>query len=354
MPSSFPLLEARGTHRELGQQHGEQCRPQLLALLDYLAKTLDLTRQDLQNRALHFLPLFQKHCPHLVEEIHGLAEGARVSFAEALAVQIRGELKPVTMEACTTFVLAASATQKGEILIGQNSDVDPEFEKIGYILKLKPKGKPSLLMWTFGGQIGYHGMNSAGIAHFANSLGGGPSWNFALPHYPIKRLMLECTSLQEIFALLDRVPVCSNGNYVVCDGTGQIGDIELTTQGYTFLKDPGAGFLAHTNHYLCAPHACAANYEASVPDSFRRLDRMRTLLQEKLGRLTVNDLQQFLADHDGQPTSICRHPHAGPDHPSVSARGKTAASLITEPAQGRFHACRGNPCQNKFTTYELS
>ena len=98
--------------------------------------------------------------------------------------------------------------------------------------------------------------------------------------------MLECARLAEIRDLLDSVPVCSSGNYVVCDGAGQIGDIELTPEGFAFVDDEGQGCIAHTNHFLCGAHACAANHEASVPDSFPRLERMRELLKPRLGRLT--------------------------------------------------------------------
>jgi isopenicillin-N N-acyltransferase like protein len=69
--------------------------------------------------------------------------------------------------------------------------------------------------------------------------------------------------------------------------------------------------------------------------------------------VTVEDLKRFLADHEGQPPSICRHPHDGPEHPSVSARGRTIASLIAEPAAGRLHVSRGNPCQAAYATYRL-
>ena len=87
--------------------------------------------------------------------------------------------------------------------------------------------------------------------------------------------------------------------------------------------------------------------------SFPRLGRMRALLAGRFGRLTVADLMHPLADHEGQPTSICRHPHDGPDHPSVSARGKTVASLIAEPARGHLHVARGNPCQPNYAAYDL-
>jgi isopenicillin-N N-acyltransferase-like protein len=239
------------------------------------------------------------------------------------------------------------------VLIGQNSDVEPELKEVAYVLRLEPEGKPALLTWTFGGMIGYHGVNVAGVAHFANSLGGGPVWRFGLSHYPIKRLMLEQRTVAAVLELLRRVPVCSSGNYVLCDGAGRIADVELTSEGVALMEDEDEGFLAHSNHFLCGPHACPANEAASVPDSFPRLSRMRQLIAGRFGQLTVEDLKQFLADHDGEPTSICRHPHDGPDHASVSARGRTVASLIAEPAEGRLHITRGNPCEGPYTTYRL-
>jgi hypothetical protein len=352
--SSYPLYIARGTPRELGRQHGEQARNRIRAFVDYLGQFLNLSREQLQSRAMRFLPLFTQHCSHLVDEVGGLADGAGVSLAEALAVQVRGELAQVPAGACTTFVISARGTASGQILIGQNSDMDPALEEFAYVLRLEPVGKPALLLWTFGGMLGYHGLNAAGVAHFANSLGGGPAWRFALPHYPVKRLLLERRSLDDVRVLMGKAPVCSSGNYVLCDGAGRIADVELTPEGFTLAYDKGEGFIAHSNHFVCAPYACPANDAASVPDSFPRLTRMRKLLGSRYGRLSVEDLKEFLADHEGKPTSICRHPHRGPDHPSVSARGKTVASLIAEPAPGRLHVSRGNPCTAAYTTYNLA
>src|SRR5262249_22788456 len=155
-----------------------------------------------------------------------------VSFADALAVQLRGELTQVSEGGCTTFVIAAGGTAAGRVLIGQNSDVEPELKEYAYVLRLEPEGRPAILMWTFGGMLGYHGLNAAGVAHFANSLGGGPAWRMGLSHYPVKRLMLEQTSVAGVLGLLRRVVVCSSGNYVLCDGEGNITDVELTPEGF--------------------------------------------------------------------------------------------------------------------------
>src|SRR5713101_4806384 len=92
LANPYPLIRALGSHRELGRQHGEQCRDQLRAFLDYLGAILKLSRPEIHARALRFMLLFERHCPHLVEEIRGLAEGADVPLAEALAVQVRGEM----------------------------------------------------------------------------------------------------------------------------------------------------------------------------------------------------------------------------------------------------------------------
>jgi isopenicillin-N N-acyltransferase like protein len=350
---AYPLFEARGPHRELGRQHGEQARTRVRAFLDYLGRSLRLSREQIRARAMRFLPLFEQHCPHLVEEIHGVAEGASVPLADALAVQIRGELAQAGGEGCTAFVIGPRGAADGRVLIGQNSEVEPEHEALAYVLHLRPAGKPALLMWTFGGQLGYHGLNAAGVAHFANSLGGGPAWRFALPHYPVKRLMLEQQTVGEVLDVLRRVPVCSSGNYVLGDGAGRIADCELTPEGFALIEDEGEGSILHSNHFVCPPHACPANDAASVADSVPRLRRLRELVAAKSGGVAVEDLKRFLADHEGYPTSICRHPHDGADHPMVSARARTIASLIAEPAAGRLHVARGNPCQTPYATYRL-
>ena len=198
-------------------------------------------------------------------------------------------------------------------------------------------------MWTFGGMIGYHGMNSRGVAHFANALGGGPASRLGMPHYPVKRLMLECDSVDQVIDLLKQIPLASNGNYVLCDGHGNIADIEATTAGPQVLRDRGAGFLAHTNHYLCSRYAREENFKQSWKDSFPRLDRMNSLVRSKFPSLQVGDIKAFLSDHKGYPTSICRH----------DGDSRTVASLISEPSHRRLNAAVGNPCTNGYVTYSM-
>ncbi len=352
MPQHYPLFEARGDAREIGRQHGEQARQQIHGYLDYLARSLQISRVELGLRALRFQPLFQEQCAELLAETQGLAEGAGLPLADALAAQLRGELGQLNDGGCTTFAVAARGTTTGSTLIGQTSDNPPELEQFGYVLKLRPANHPALLMWTFGGMLGYHGINEYGVSHFANALGGGPGWKFALSHYPLKRLILQQRSIVGVRQLMMDFRVCSNGNYMLSDGRGAIEDIELTSEGPRY---PGGNplFQVHTNHYLCQEHACDENWQFSPADSFPRLNRMQKLIGEKFGSISLNEVQGFLSDHEGHPVSICRHSHHGPDGPMLNSQGKTVVALIAEPEYRRLHVAFGNPCENPFVTYEL-
>lgn len=349
----YPLFRAAGAPSELGRQHGDQAREKIQGFLDFLQRTLGLTRDELRRRAEVFEPLFRKHCPHLLEEVAGLAEGAAIHPGDALAIQLRGELAGVSEEACTAFALARSRTARGQLLIGQNSDNPPELIDYGYVLRLAPSCGPRILIWTFGGMIGYHGLNEHGVAHFANSLGGGPEWKFAIAHYPVKRLMLEQKNLAGVRRLLGDVAVCSNGNYVLCDGSGEIADIELTSDGPYEVVAGSSGCVVHSNHYLTPRFSSAENRARGLPDSEARQSRLQTMIDTQTSPLTIGDLQEYLSDHEGFPTGVCRHAHVGLDHPMLSSRGHTVASLIADPDSGCLYVTRGNPCQMPFVCYRL-
>ena len=343
-PPQYPLFRAAGSHRELGRQHGEQAADKIHAHVEFIAAEGKFSRDNLHARALAFQPLFEKYCPHLLEELHGLAEGARLPLAEALAVNIRGELYHAGKEGCTTYAIGRTGTSSRQILAGQNSDMGPHVPPLAYVLHLKPLQKPQILMWTFGGMIGYHGMNSLGVAHFANALfGDGPPTQWGMPHYPLKRLMFECDHVNQIIQLCQTIPLASNANYILCDGHGNILDLETTTAGPEILRDHQAGFLAHTNHFVCPRYAQRQKFPEEWKDSFSRLERIDALLQTQIGYLSVDDLKRFLSDHAGYPASICRH----------GAESGTVASLIVEPVEQRMHVAPGHPCEHPYVTYSL-
>ncbi|MEZ4571424.1 MAG: C45 family autoproteolytic acyltransferase/hydrolase [Thermomicrobiales bacterium] len=164
---------------------------------------------------------------------------------------------------------------------------------------------------------------------------------------------MECSSMAGVIELFRKTPLSSNGNYVLCDGEGEILDVEATTDGPEFLDDSDKGFIAHANHFCSARHATDENHRLSVADSFPRQQRIEALLEERLGSLTVEDLQGILRDDDNHPAGICRHPRSDNAADGFELAGQTVAALIAEPAHGRLHVSYGPPCQNPFVTYTM-
>jgi predicted choloylglycine hydrolase len=339
---TFPLIEVSGTSYEMGYQHGRQAGDLIQKYLCFIEKLTGKPRTELCRNARAFYPLIEKLSPPLIEEIKGLAEGADISLDEALLCQARGEAAGVPTEGCTAFALKGSATANGTTFAGQNQDLEPEYADVAILLRVSPSdGRPRALLFTFAGQLGYSGMNQFGLAHFANQLYDAP-WKPGLPHYPLKRVILEQNNLDDCLKILRENPTCSAANMVFCLGDGQIADVEIRPEGVAQYTDTHPDSILHANHYL-APEF--ARHETNTfKDSCSRLDRMRELVRENWGNITLNTLKTILADHQGDPAAICRHG----ERDMISISG-----YIAEPAKGLLHVRRGPGCTGTWTAYEV-
>lgn len=346
----YPCYKVAGAPQDLGRQHGEQAREKIARHLEVMASGLKLARPTLRQRANQFRPLFQKHCPQLVPELQGLAEGAKISLADALAVNIRGALSRTADGGCTAFAVR-KAGEGGGVLIGQNSDMLPAVVDLAYVLHVQPKDRPEAVMWTFGGMVGYHGLNEHAAANFANDLGGGPRPRFGMPHYPLKRRLLECRQMAEMLRLFRQIPLWANGNYVLTDGRAIV-DVEATTAGPEVLPRR-SGAIAHANHFLSSKYATAENHAQSAKDSFTRQQRMESLLRSGGGRATVADLKRFLRDRHGYPSGICRFAQTADPAASWVTAGITVASLIADTRERVLYVAAGNHPRAPFVAYPL-
>jgi isopenicillin-N N-acyltransferase like protein len=339
---TFPLVEVAGDAYELGYQHGAQTSHLIERYLLLTERLTGQPRDLLCRRALAFLPYMEKLSPAYVTEVRGLAAGAGISFEEALLCQARAEAGRVPDGGCTAFALQGAATADGRLLVGQNQDLEPEYADVAILLRVKPNdGRPRALIFTFAGQLGYSGMNEYGLCHFANALYDAP-WQLGLPHYPLKRVMLEQRRADECVALLAEHRTCSAANALIADAEGNVRDVEVRPEGIAQFRDDHPDWVIHANHYLTSQFAC--HETNSLQDSCPRLDRMRELVQAEWGSVTVATLRRLLADHQGDPAGICRHGDRGMH--SISG-------YIAEPTQRLLHVRRGHGCLGSWTAYEV-
>lgn len=340
--SHFPVIEVSGTSYEMGYEHGVQAADLIRRYLLWIEKLTRLSRDVLCRNAMTFLPAIEALSPELVKEMQGLAAGAGLSFEEAVLCQARADAAQVSAGGCTAFALTGSATADGRPLAGQNQDLEPEYADVAVVLRVRPTdGRPRAVMFTFAGQLGYSGLNEYGVAHFTNGL-----YNYrcspGVPRYPLKRVMLEQRTVGECIDLLATHRSCSAANLVMCDGDGCIADVEVRPEGIALFADDRPDQRLHSNHYLTPEFA--AHEAGTFPDSGPRLARLRALVGQYWGRITVDTLKAVLADHDGDPAAICRH----------GANGiYSICGYIAEPAKRLLHVRRGHGCLGAWQAYEV-
>jgi hypothetical protein len=343
--NQFPLIEAAGSAYDMGYAHGAQAAPLIERYLGYIEKATGRDRSALSAGALTYVPRIKALSGAYLEEVQGLADGAGLSFEEAMICQVRGAAPlpaEQTVDGCTAFAITGEGTAEGHTYAGQNQDLGPEFSDFGIVLRLAPTdGRPRLVTFTFAGQLGYMGMNEYGVAHFANGLGNA-TWRPGLTHYPLKRRCFELRNVAECVELLRNHRTSSAGNMVFCDGDGGIADVEIRPDGIAVFDDEHPCRRLHTNHYVTkefAPHE-----DGNSPDSCPRLDRLREMVTASWGDITLARLKEMLADHDGDPGAICRHGAGG---------SYSVAGYIADPGAGVLHVRRGLGCSGTWTEYPV-
>ena len=342
MGCEFPLIEVKGNAYEMGRQHGEQAGALVKKYLLWIERLTGKERDFLCKNAIRFIEVIERLSPKYIEEVQGLADGAGISFPEALLCQVRTQALYIGKEGCTAFALKGEATLNGEVIIGQNQDLEPEFSDVVIVLRVCPTdGRPRALMLTFAGQLGYSGMNEFGVAHFANSLFG-CELHVGIPHYPMKRVILEQRTVKDAIRLIRQHRTCAAGNLVLADGQGEIADVEIRPEGIAIYNDEHPDMRLHSNHYV-APEFIPFE-DNSVPDSPARLSRLRALVRSAWGKITVDVMKEFLGDHEGDPAGICRH---------GASSWHTLFGYIAEPTKKLFHLRRGHGCLGTWTTYQV-
>jgi len=303
-----------------------------------------VTLEVLRRRAEAALPALRARVPGFVEEMMGIAAGARLPLADVLIVNLRGELvreSPFVDAACTAVAVTGEATAGGTTLVGQNLDGEPRLRDLLVILHLIPADGHQVIMLTYAGLIGYHGLGER-IAAAATAASVG-TWSDGLPHYPYKRLMLQQPTVAAAVQVAERYPFRSSGNYVAGDADGGVVGLEIAPDAAPVRLDPDCGCVVHTNHFLSETLAPRDALLPQFPDSPQRLEQARSMLRASQGRITQEVVEGVLRSHTCGPASICRHDDL-----------ETIGSFIADPGSGTVRVTIGSPCLTDYETLSLA
>jgi len=344
MINSIPVVEARGTHREVGLQIGEQCQPQIQAMLAHLREGLPTwaTWEAMLDQSSLYLAHSQAVYPQYMEELQGIADGAETPLEEIFLAMCEELWETAAWKrGCTDMAARGRATLDGSTLIAHTNDLLPETEKYLVILKIQVVDEPELLSVSVGGVGISVGFNNTKISLTGNQL----NQNDISPGVPrllVVRAILASRHLSEAMDHCLLPQRASSYNNVIADASGEVYCMEgsATDCEAIYIEED---ILAHTNHYISLGMQRFEAERNGLSNSILRYNRAMRLLREHYGQLTPELFQKLLADHAGYPTSICMH----------GLETVTVFSIIIQVDQLRAWIGLGRACEAEFIEYKL-
>ena len=352
MAAPLPIIEACGTHREIGRQIGEAARAQIARSIAFNEEHMDwlagVSLAEAERRSLALLPYAERFLPQYVEELAGLAEGAGLPFAKLVVANCGEELlcAPRPQDHCTCMAVATP----GRTVVGHNEDwIEADIENM-VLLKVTVPDGTRFVSLTGAAYLPMCGMNSHGIAFVGNTIYAQDERAGVANGFK-HRWMLEAAGRAQADARACLPERSRGSNHLFAQAGGQIWDVEVSANRSVVIEPaPAAGadgqpvtWLAHTNHFTADE---MSDVERSGSQGSRhRLARARELLAEGVARGDdpLELVAGVLRDHANAPTSICAHPV--PDDP---LDGPTTGSLVFELEERRMHVCAGRPCENAY------
>lgn len=369
MIGGLRLVEVAGEGRERGRAHGEALRPMvqehLQRYLDAIAAELGVDPRVYLGRFIRetrFVPAIERWTPDLLDELHGIAEGAAVDFdlvfARALSDEEPWYRREWTLDSMATrgcSSLALGATDARPVIVAQNMDTPKWWDGTQVVVRVRDSSGFSALVFTVAGKISLCGVNEAGLAMCCNTVYQLDHSRDGLPEDFVVRGFLSQRTWQDGLAFLTGVRHASGQNYTIgAPGHGPL-NVECSSRGVAIEQlPPGGSSLVHTNHALrnmdqaIFRRDSAAMTPTQLRDWFGGTthERMQALEAARCQRepATVADIREMLAMHDGP---VCRHG-------TVEGRRDqfTLGCLVMElhPGSPRLHVAPGPPCRTPFST----
>jgi len=348
-PARYPEVEVAGSAREMGRQLGEAAADEIRGFtemaLESVQKTVRISRQRAMQVATQSLALAQQYDDQIVEELRGIAEVTGVSLEDLMLLQVRNQFRDEPSGGCTSFSVAAGGSQEQRSIVAQNWDNDPQLDPFTMVVTRRPTGEPAMMCVTQVGLVAYIGLNDAGLGACLNTLPA-PSRDVGVPHYFTLRGIYKTESLAAAVEAVERAQRAIPANIMLATPQGPA-NLEVTCDHVYVLQDHHQ--LTHTNHCL-HPELVGVNTQfPELIESGPRKQRIDQLFQQANTDPGIREMKHYLADHEGYPKSICRHPNEHPENGFWA----TVFSVIVDVDACQLHVSRGNPCECDYEIYQL-
>ena len=335
---SIPFVRAEGDAFAAGHRHGAARAEALRAFLDDDLCRLNrlmpapVSLESLRPTIDAYADRIAAETPDLAAEIDGLADGAGITREQAMLLQLRREImgyqkippRP-TMGDCTTYARPGT-----DAVLAQTVDLNGDLDDQIAVLEVARPGSPRRsLVLSFGGLLGYLGVNSDGLAVGLNLVLGG-DWRPGLPPYlAIRHLLDTASGVDDAVEILRGLRMASSRSLTLCSADKAVA-VEFRGDDLRVLDmtEP-----VHTNHFL-HPDLLAGD-ELNVfarNSSTQRLKACDAGLAELPRDAGVEDHFALLS---APPICVA-------DTGDIR-RERTVAAVVMVPGRGELHVRPGDP-----------
>jgi hypothetical protein len=335
VPTEVATVDIAGDPYQRGAEYGALRRMEVQACLTAWIESLRAA--GIQNPNAHiaemlrrtqFLSAIREHCPDLLEEVRGIADGAEQTIELLLGAQLMDEEWAYRARAAVALQqpekCSSVAVRAGDaVLLGQNMDLGGYTGGHEVLLHLAPQGEqPGALIFSISSMIALLGVNDRRIGVCVNSIPQLPASRTGLPVAFMVRKLLQVRTLAEAVELVQRLPHATSQHYLLADATS-IRSFEASPKRVVEYSPPDATGVLHTNHPLAAPFA------VDPPESINSATRLNTL-RRRLASDTP-DLKAVMAALSS--TDDPEHPVSrtgGPINALTGMTSFTTGSMISE------------------------
>ena len=292
--------------------------------------------------------LYDKHCPGLIEETQGIADSLGLSFEKALFCAAIGGAdgagigRPVA--GCTHAVVMPSITADHHLYIARNYDMaltDADLR----LCTTRIEGRAGHLGFSDMCLGRLDGLNERGLCATLSAVWNRVPADWAEPnglHFAIavRAALDRCNTVEEALALWQRMPIGSNGKFLVADRHGAAALVEIAGRKRAIQRiGPGADeqYLVAANHYTLL------DLSDRSPHSTGRCDRFSAWSRENAGRIDGSGLQAFL--DRGWATGVSSY---SPEH-----RAGTLWSMVFDVTAATVAIRFGPPPQDRWRSFSL-
>ncbi|MFL5735927.1 MAG: C45 family autoproteolytic acyltransferase/hydrolase [Actinomycetota bacterium] len=344
---SFIVVRASGRPFERGRAIGRGLAEAIETSLGFVTRYLEahgIPDRSLDAVLAPYVAASEAALPAVVEQIRGMADGAEQPFSRLMAANAFEELygqmeldagSLQTLERCTDLVVDGPEGP----LLGHTEQWYPGDEGAVGIVVDTPDDGPVVLAPVVAGTLPLVGINEHGVAVGAMSLSARDE-RVGIPRALVARDVLDATDADDATARATRPRRAGGYSYLMAFPDGEARAVETTA-----TRDAVVASRTHTNHALDS--AVSDVTFPALPGSVRRLSRTTSLAATI--EPTVENVVAILADHDGEPESICAHPD-----PAEGDEGSTILfAMVAEPARRSLTIAAGHACTGSFETFRI-